>query len=350
MMKKLLALFTTVILLCSTCYAAEEGWLTDYNEALAQAKKENKNMMVLFTGSDWCIWCKRLQADVLTKDEFKNFAKENLILLALDFPRENKPSAEVQAERRALAEKYDIEGYPTLVLLTPEEKDFGRLHYTKEVSDFLAEYKKLAQAVKTTKEAVKEALQFDYTIRIRYKDFPEMEGWMKSMQAICKEWYPILAAELNSEGFKPASTVTITLQSDPKGVAGTGGDHIYLSNEYFSKNGTDAGAVIHELAHVIQAYPTYVPWITESIADYMRLYKFEPNAPRPTVDPERFNLQRGYKGGAAFLAWLVEKKNPEIVVKLNAALRADKYKDELFEELAGSSLEDLVKEFKDSLK
>ena len=350
-MKKLLALFATVMLLCSTSQAAEEGWLTDYNDALAQAKKENKNLMVLFTGSDWCIWCKRLQADVLTKDEFKDFAKENLILLALDFPRENKPSKEVQAERRALAEKYQIEGYPTLVLLTPEEKDFGRMGYTKEVSDFLAEYKKLAQAVKTTQKVTdKQALSFDYTIRIRYKDYPEMEGWMKSMQAICKEWYPILAAELNSEGFKPAPTVTITLQSDPKGVAGTGGDHIYLSKEYFSKNGTDAGAVIHELAHVIQAYPTYVPWITESIADYMRLYKFEPNAPRPKVDPERFNLQRGYKGGAAFLAWLVEKKNPEIVVKLNAALRADKYKDELFEELAGSSLEDLVKEFKASLK
>ena len=140
-MKKLLALFATVMLLCSTSQAAEEGWLTDYNDALAQAKKENKNLMVLFTGSDWCIWCKRLQADVLTKDEFKNFAKENLILLALDFPRENKPSKEVQAERRTLAEKYQIEGYPTLVLLTPEEKDFGRMGYTKEVSDFLAEYK-----------------------------------------------------------------------------------------------------------------------------------------------------------------------------------------------------------------
>ena len=222
--------------------------------------------------------------------------------------------------------------------------------YTKEVSDFLAEYKKLAQTAKTTKDAVKEALQFDYTINIQYKDFPEMEGWMKSMQAICKEWYPILAAELNSEGFKPSSTVTIILESDPEGVAGTGGDHIYLSHEYFSKNGTDAGAVVHELTHVVQAYPTYIPWITESIADYMRLYKFEPNVPKPILNPEKFNLKKGYKGGAAFMNWLVENKNPEIVVKLNAALRADKYKDELFEELTGSSLEDLEKEFKDSLK
>ena len=82
----------------------------------------------------------------------------------------------------------------------------------------------------------------------------------------------------------------------------------------------------------------------------MRLYKFEPNVPKPILNPEKFNLKKGYKGGAAFMNWLVENKNPEIVVKLNAALRADKYKDELFEELTGSSLEDLEKEFKDLLK
>lgn len=348
-MKKLFAILTGALLLASSAMAAEsEGWLTDYKEGLAAAKESQKNMMVLFTGSDWCIWCKRLQADVLQKEEFKTFAKENLILVELDFPRENKPSEEIQAARKALAAKYEIRGYPTLVLLTPEEKDFGRMGYQKEVSEFLEKYKSLAAEVK--KEAPEAPLDFKYTIRINYKDAPEMEGWMKAMQALCNEWYPKIVAELNSPGFTPYTDVSLTVRSDPKGVAGTGGKNIFLSREFFTRNGTDAGAVIHELTHVVQAYPEYVPWITEAIADYIRLYVFEPNAPRPNVNPEKADLKDGYKSGAAFMAWLVKEKDPQIVKKLNTALRRGTYEDGLFKELTQQTVEELFAEFLESLK
>lgn len=352
-MKKLFAILTGALLLASSAMAAEsEGWLTDYQEGLAAAKKNQKNMMVLFTGSDWCSWCKRLQADVLQKEEFKAFAKENLVLVELDFPRGNKPSEEIQAARKALAAKYNIPGYPTIVLLTPEEKDFGRMGYQEKVGEFLEEYK--ARAAEVKKEAAAAAPvalpDFKYTINIQYKDAPEMEGWMKAMQALCIEWYPKIVAELNSPDFKPYPEVNLTVRSDPKGVAGTGGKNIFLSKEFFTRNGTDAGAVIHELTHVVQAYPKYIPWITEAIADYIRLYVFEPNAPRPPVNPETASLKDGYKSGAAFVAWLVKEKDPQIVTKLNTALRQGTYKDELFKELTQKTVDELFAEFLESLK
>ena len=195
-----------------------------------------------------------------------------------------------------------------------------------------------------------EKKDFSFTITLDYRSAPEMEGWMKAMQALCNEWYPKLIDELDSPGFKPYKRVSIAVKSDPNGVAGTGGSHIGLSKEYFSKNGTDAGAVIHELVHVVQAYPKYVPWITEGIADYIRLYKFEPNAPRPKANPDRINLKRGYKGTAAFLAWVVDEVNPETVKKLNAALREGTYEDSLFKEITGKTLDELVAEYVKSLK
>jgi hypothetical protein len=144
-----------------------------------------------------------------------------------------------------------------------------------------------AAEVKKETPAPKALPDFKYTIHIQYKDAPEMEGWMKAMQALCNEWYPKIIAELNSPDFKPYPEVNLTVRSDPKGVAATGGKNIFLSKQFFTRNGTDAGAIIHELTHVVQAYPKYIPWITEAIADYIRLYVFEPNGPRPPVNPKK---------------------------------------------------------------
>ena len=88
-MKKLLITLLGILTMSSSILAAE-GWITDYTQGVEEAKKSNKNMMVLFTGSDWCIWCKRLHSEILVKDEFTNFAKDNLILVELDFPAKNK--------------------------------------------------------------------------------------------------------------------------------------------------------------------------------------------------------------------------------------------------------------------
>ena len=125
--------------------AEELQWLTDLPKAQAQAKKENKLVMLDFTGSDWCGWCIKLNRDVFSKPEFAKYAKENLVLVEVDFPRNKKQSAEQKKANADLQAKYKIDGYPTIIVLNGEGKQVGTLQYTPSAKDFidkLAECKK----------------------------------------------------------------------------------------------------------------------------------------------------------------------------------------------------------------
>ena len=106
---------------------AEIVWLTDFEAAKKQAAAEKKPILMFFTGSDWCIWCQRLHEGVLDKDEFQTFAKDNLILLELDFPRSKELPAKLKKQNDALNKKFKIEGYPTMVLVDSDgEKELDR--------------------------------------------------------------------------------------------------------------------------------------------------------------------------------------------------------------------------------
>jgi thioredoxin-related protein len=100
--------------------AAEAHWLTSLPEAKALAKKENKLILMDFTGSDWCGWCKKLDAETFSKPEFADYAGKNLVLVEVDFPAKKQQSDEVKKANKALQEKYDVNGYPTLILLKPD--------------------------------------------------------------------------------------------------------------------------------------------------------------------------------------------------------------------------------------
>ena len=105
---------------------AAEGWKTDYTAALAEAAKENKMVLLDFTGSDWCGWCIKLQKDTFSKPEFKKFAQESLVLVELDFPRGKTQSDELKKQNEELAETFGVQGFPTLVLLDPQGKEATR--------------------------------------------------------------------------------------------------------------------------------------------------------------------------------------------------------------------------------
>ncbi|PYL67575.1 MAG: hypothetical protein DMF20_03065 [Verrucomicrobia bacterium] len=80
--------------------AEESGWLTDYKQAQQQAKANNKILLLDFTGSDWCGWCKKFDREVLLKPEFKDFARDNLVVVELDFPRGKPQTAELRKQNR----------------------------------------------------------------------------------------------------------------------------------------------------------------------------------------------------------------------------------------------------------
>ncbi len=111
--------------------AGELQWLTDLPKAQAQAKAENKMVMLDFTGSDWCGWCIRLNKEVFSQTAFAEYAKQNLVLVEVDFPRLKKLSDAQKAANDALQKKYKIEGYPTIIVLNGEGKKVGELGYMK---------------------------------------------------------------------------------------------------------------------------------------------------------------------------------------------------------------------------
>jgi len=97
--------------------AVPPGWTNDYAKAVETAKAENKNLLLDFTGSDWCGFCKLLDKEVFSTPAFKDWAK-NFVLVQVDFPRAPL-SPRLKAQNNDLKAKYPVGGYPTIVIMDP---------------------------------------------------------------------------------------------------------------------------------------------------------------------------------------------------------------------------------------
>ena len=118
-MKKM-TIALAVLWMAGEAFAAESAWLTSVPEALAQARREHKLALLDFTGSDWCGWCKKLNADTFSKPEFIEYASRNLVLVEIDFPKHKEQSDDLKQANKALKAKYGVKGFPTLVVLEPD--------------------------------------------------------------------------------------------------------------------------------------------------------------------------------------------------------------------------------------
>jgi protein disulfide-isomerase len=108
--------------------AQELKWYTDVREAITVSNKEQKPMLMFFTGSDWCGWCIRLQNEVLKTPEFTKWAKENVILVELDYPRRTPQTPEIKNQNNELQQAFGIQGFPTVYFTSAESKD-GKVNF-----------------------------------------------------------------------------------------------------------------------------------------------------------------------------------------------------------------------------
>jgi len=106
--------------------AANCTWLNNYNKAMEQARSENKTVLLDFTGSDWCGWCKRMMTETFNQQEFADYAAKNLVLVEVDFPHNKVQSEELKAQNADLQRKFGGRGYPNFVLLDKDGKQLGR--------------------------------------------------------------------------------------------------------------------------------------------------------------------------------------------------------------------------------
>lgn len=120
----------------------------DINESLALAKSSQKEVLMIFSGSDWCKPCMQLKNSVITSDEFSSFSSDRLVLLELDFPyrKKNRLPKEQQAHNEALAAKYNKEGrFPKVLLFNADQQLLGQINYKKNMpsKDFIDQIKEL---------------------------------------------------------------------------------------------------------------------------------------------------------------------------------------------------------------
>ncbi len=113
------------LLLISVSARAELTWLTDLDEAKKVATKENKKLLVDFTGSDWCGYCMKLHKEVFATEEFEKFAKD-YVLVELDFPRRKEQPAAEKAKNQAAQKKYGVNGFPTVIIMNTAGKVLNR--------------------------------------------------------------------------------------------------------------------------------------------------------------------------------------------------------------------------------
>jgi len=110
--------------------AQELTWETNLEKASQVAMKTKKPLLLFFTGSDWCGWCIRLQNEVLKTPEFAAWAKENVVLVEVDFPRRSPQLPEIQKQNMELQQIFEVRGYPTVWITNPTKVD-GKINLDK---------------------------------------------------------------------------------------------------------------------------------------------------------------------------------------------------------------------------
>jgi protein disulfide-isomerase len=123
---------------------SKPGWITSYEEGQQEAKANNKLVLLDFTGSDWCGWCILLDREVFSKPQFKEYASKNLVLVEVDFPKMKPLSEEIRRQNLSLAQRYQIQGFPTIVVLNGDGQVVGAFGYMKGGPDaVIAELEKM---------------------------------------------------------------------------------------------------------------------------------------------------------------------------------------------------------------
>jgi protein disulfide-isomerase len=128
-MKKIL-MISFFVISCSSLEAQDLVWNNNIDKAIEISNKTNKPLFLFFTGSDWCGWCKRLQNEVFNTPEFTTWAKDNVVLVEVDFPRRTPLAADIQEQNNQLQQFFGVQGYPTVWFVTATNSS-GKISFTK---------------------------------------------------------------------------------------------------------------------------------------------------------------------------------------------------------------------------
>ncbi|WNH11276.1 thioredoxin family protein [Thalassobellus suaedae] len=131
-MKRLIIVLLLTVTIALNSFAQKKlTWHTDMDKAYEIATKENKPLLLFFTGSDWCGWCIKLQNEVLKTADFEKWAKDNVILVELDFPKRKALDKKLQIQNRQMQQMFQVRGYPSIHFAKPEKTVEGKKSLSK---------------------------------------------------------------------------------------------------------------------------------------------------------------------------------------------------------------------------
>jgi hypothetical protein len=189
-----------------------------------------------------------------------------------------------------------------------------------------------------------------YEIAFDLSQTPELKEWVDAkLKPVCAKWYPMIVEMLPSEGYTAPERFTIVFHKDMRGVANASGRRINCAAPWFKRNldGEAVGAVVHEMVHIVQQYRRArggnrnPGWMVEGLADYIRWFLYEPEDKRPRPNPARAKYTDSYRTTAAFLAYVKETHDKELIKKFNTAMREGKYSADLWKDYTGKTADDL---------
>ena len=127
-MKRIIILLLLTVSVSLNGFAQEDlTWHTDMDKAYEIAAKENKTLLLFFTGSDWCGWCTKLQNEVFKTSDFEKWSND-LVLVELDFPRRTPQDATIKAQNQQLQSMFKVRGYPSVHFVSPEKLPNGKMN------------------------------------------------------------------------------------------------------------------------------------------------------------------------------------------------------------------------------
>src|SRR5687768_7275218 len=165
-----------------------------------------------------------------------------------------------------------------------------------------------------------------YEVVFDTSQVPELKEWVdKKLKPVCAEWYPKIVEMLPSDGYEAPKRFSITFDARDQGVASAGGTRIRCNGPWMLKqrDREALGAIVHEMVHVVQQYGgrraggnRNPGWLVEGLADYIRWHLYEPKEKRRRPDPARWKYDGSYHVTGAFLEYVLNKYDKDLIKKL----------------------------------
>lgn len=184
-----------LLLMVAPAQAGGEAWTSDFAAAKKLAKEQNKDLLLEFTGSDWCPPCKMLTSKILSKAEFSEPASKKFVLVVLDYPRGIKQDEALIAQNRKLSSLYAVRGFPTILLCDADGMPYAQSGFSDMEPAAYAEMLVGLQAGKVSRdEAIKKAMALDGVERAKALEAVLKELETKNKLSITAAFSPILTA------------------------------------------------------------------------------------------------------------------------------------------------------------